>query len=1593
MIEAGRRLTVSGLSVVVTLATVLALPTAVRAQGPIAGQNVNMVSGTEWPGGDPFLQRQNEPHCAVSTTNPRHLLCGANDYRSVYLPGLPDGEELGDAWLGVFTSSDAAQTWRSTLLHGYPQDPSTQPTPIRGLKAAADPVVRSAPAGVFYYTGIAFNRGSNVGKVFVSRFIDVSDQGAFGVADGDPIQYVDTFEIDSGTSGQFLDKPWSAIGLPAGGTCQIGGRTVPSTPIYFAWARFTGAKSSKIMFSRSLDCGRTWPVQVKLSESNSINQGTTVAVDPVTGYVYVAWRRFGSSSDTDAILIARSTDGGATFPNKDVREIATIAFPFDQNVTETRFRTNALPTMAISVNADGTKSWVHVAWSQRSSLNGDARIALATSGDGVTWPPPRLVDDTAIADDYGATFNRGHQFMPQLAFANGKLMLLYYDQRLDHTIGLLEPNYPFEPDPDIGGRFYREQRVKRGEADGAVFTGLIDEANLSEIRHTLDLRVAQADVAQLDSVQAGNTDPGSALSFVSTRVSEFVFGTRGDEEENESVPMPNGVPVVVGGVVKRLKQLQFNPPNLPLFQQGQLPFIGDYVDLAVLPFVPDASKLGGWAFNVKPSRSPVFYATWTSNQDVRPPATLKEDNVSYDWSAYTPPPFSAESGQPNPIVPAAPQQTCVTGNEGTRNQNIYVSAITQGLSVYSPQNVKRLSTDSVRAFVVTVGNATSEPRAFELRIAGVPSSVGASFRNDAGFGPLNTDGSVNATTAARVLQIEIPARSAIARSVFVQLASGGAADASLRVDVSEVRKPYALTCLEVPSCPLDPGGLTGSVRFNPPGSDALSQPDLAEDYDATVAPTPLNATCDGDNANITSANITSVNCPAANITSANITSANITSSHIANPDLANITSANITSANITSANITSANITSAPLAANITSANITSANITSAPISDATYTLTNTGNTAHSYHVKLVSNTADLPAALQMVVSKTYTTPLGLGCQLVSERHAVVQVNVDDVVSAIQVVGTVDADPNIPDPKTTNATVALAPGESAQITIRGGLNLEDMVELASHISPVVIPHAGDGTTFAAALLVTSDAASLGAFQVGQTTTATLDAVGGSGGYSWYLITASPELNVDVKPGGGLTSTPTAGGSFSFTVGVRDTTTQETAQQTFTVSVATGTSQVLVTAMPPSPYVGESVTFSVTVSPVLPAPSPTVDLPVPTGTVTYNGETKQLDGGSTSFSRTFSASGSPNPLFQYSGDANYTASSGTIDGFQVLTPGATTTTVTSNFNPSVFGQSVTFTATVGSSGAAGTPAGTVAFKDGATSLGSVALDATGKASIATAGLSVGPHSITAAYTSASPAFTGSSSEVFSQSVNKAGTTTGLASSRNPSVYGEAVTFTATVAAFAPGAGLATGTVSFSDGGTLLGTSGLVGGKAAYTTTTTSPLASGTHPITATYNGDGNFFASSAALSQVVGALYRFVGFGTPLATTGETLSISGSWTFTRVLPVKWQLYDNRTNATVTKLTAVKKLSAVLGTTGVNGGCPVATGTGYRTFILYEPTSGAAGGSTFRSSSTGYTFNWDATRSRDTANVLATPGCYWLSLELEDGTRRVTQVKLN
>ena len=184
---------------------------------------------------------------------------------------------------------------------------------------------------------------------------------------------------------------------------------------------------------------------------------------------------------------------------------------------------------------------------------------------------------------------------------------------------------------------------------------------------------------------------------------------------------------------------------------------------------------------------------------------------------------------------------------------------------------------------------------------------------------------------------------------------------------------------------------------------------------------------------------------------------------------------------------------------------------------------------------------------------------------------------------------------------------------------------------------------------------------------------------------------------------------------------------------------------------------------------------------------------------------------------------------------------TSTMLSSSLNPSTYGQKVTLTAKVNSIGPQ-EPTGRVTFRSGTTAVGSAVLS-NGVASLTKNNLPSGTLAITATYSG--DAQSGKSvSTVLAQSVNQASSTTSIKSSLNPSMQGQAVTFTAKVTS--PTAKV-TGTVTFVTGTTTLGTVTLTAGKASITTTS---LPVGSNTVTANYNGTPNIVGSSGSLIQIV-----------------------------------------------------------------------------------------------------------------------------------------------
>jgi predicted secreted protein len=304
--------------------------------------------------------------------------------------------------------------------------------------------------------------------------------------------------------------------------------------------------------------------------------------------------------------------------------------------------------------------------------------------------------------------------------------------------------------------------------------------------------------------------------------------------------------------------------------------------------------------------------------------------------------------------------------------------------------------------------------------------------------------------------------------------------------------------------------------------------------------------------------------------------------------------------------------------------------------------------------------------------------------------------------------------------------------------------------------------------------------------------------------------------------------------------------------------------------------GQSVTFTATVS-------PHSGSNVPTGTVTFlDGATALGTGtlnasGVTMFSTSSLSVGTQSITASYAGDSNDNSSvSNAVSIVVTQIAVATTTMLTASATEITIGQSVTFTAKVVAQSGKDVPTGPIKFFDGTTSLGKASLNAGGTVALSTTALAAGTHSITASYFGNNKD-SSSTSNAMSVGVTHStvAATTTLTASAALITNLQSVTFTATVSPHS-GSNVPTGTVTFLDGATALGTGTLnASGIAMFST---SSLSVGTQSITASYAGDSNDNSSvSNAVSIVVTQIA--VATTTMLTASATEIRIGQSVTFT------------------------------------------------------------------------------------------------------------------
>ena len=323
---------------------------------------------------------------------------------------------------------------------------------------------------------------------------------------------------------------------------------------------------------------------------------------------------------------------------------------------------------------------------------------------------------------------------------------------------------------------------------------------------------------------------------------------------------------------------------------------------------------------------------------------------------------------------------------------------------------------------------------------------------------------------------------------------------------------------------------------------------------------------------------------------------------------------------------------------------------------------------------------------------------------------------------------------------------------------------------------------------------------------------------------------------------------------------------------------------------------------------------------------------------------------------------------------------TTTTLTVTDSPATYGneQTLTFGATVTSS-LPGTPGGTVTVKAGTTVLCTLTLP--GTCSLTSAQLGAATYTSVAGTYNGDSNFTGSTSTpTQSFTVNQATATTSLSLAQTSVVYGNesAETFTATVTP--QFSGTPSGTVDVKNGSTTLCTITLPG---TCTLTNTQLGASGTaYSVTATYNGDINFSASTSspaktftvnkATPAITWATPSAITYGTALSATqlNATTTVAGSFVYT---PASGAVLNAGTQTLSVTFTPTDTANYNSNTGGVNLQVNKAT----QTISFTAPATGTVGtpatlSATGGASTSPVVFTIDGTSGAGVCNVTGTNG---------------------
>ena len=438
------------------------------------------------------------------------------------------------------------------------------------------------------------------------------------------------------------------------------------------------------------------------ANDGSLNQGATIAIEPNTGIVSVAWRRFTRAGSTDD----RRDHGGAVGESRrpiPERHRGPPAAAAQWALSHHRADPGAPPgsTAASEIEElsefdQGTSAAASVVPHQR----------LSRDDVGRSRPPVPRMDRTRLLDGARTSQRRrwrcedrdgqrrlpassgasprvvaerdtlGHQFMPSLTFAGGKLMLVYYDLREDVT--------------GFSSKFIDDKTAARLDRQ-AAHDGYSRLDGDTGVRARV--RSVRSRVRLLHRPQAGR-----AASIAEARAVRAESRWR-RANSCSSTRRTCRCSSWHGAVHRRLHR-HLARAGVRADRQGSM------------------GVQHGRGMRCRCS-TPCGATTATCAR--RPAATGRK---------YTPPDYGAPGARASVYDPTKQVTACDGTNAdttGSRNQNIYTARIAGGLLVGSPGNTKPLSATLQRGFVVFAQNMTTATRSFRMRILNQPLGGRASF--------------------------------------------------------------------------------------------------------------------------------------------------------------------------------------------------------------------------------------------------------------------------------------------------------------------------------------------------------------------------------------------------------------------------------------------------------------------------------------------------------------------------------------------------------------------------------------------------------------------------------------------------------------------------------------------------------------------------------------------------------------------------------------------------------------------------------------------------------------------------------------------------